>query len=125
LIAKEELFLDKHLAVCTKCEPEAVHGMMALDLLRKCALEAEPRPNFDERVLRRFKAESLKVSVRYWSPAFIGAAVAGLVVLAALQMIAQPSQLPSLHLRGGEARNFTTPAFPQTIDNAKYRGVDE
>jgi hypothetical protein len=119
----EELFLEKHLTVCNTCELEASYGMIALDLLKQITLEAEPKPNFNDRLLRRLKIENLKTSARYWSPAFIGAAVAGLVVLAALQMIAQPSQLPSLHLRGNEARNFTTPAFPQTIEHAQYRSV--
>ncbi len=83
----------------------------ALDILRMEALEAETKENFDERLLRRHKVASVRSSIRYWKPALMGAAVAGLVVLAAMQMIAQSSHLPSFKVPASEAR-LSSPAIP-------------
>jgi len=75
------------------------------------AMEPMAAENFDERILRRHKVETVRAGVRYWSPAMMGAAVAGLVVLAAMQMIAQSSKLPSFKVPGSEAR-LSSPAIP-------------
>jgi hypothetical protein len=116
---REEAYLERHEARCYECQMQVEEGLGALAALRMETLEPEPRPYFDERVLRRLKVQTGRTGIAYWSPAVIGGAVASLVVLAALQMIAQSSRLPSFHVPGGEAR-LVTPAFP-TIENAVFR----
>ena len=54
----------------------------------------------------------------------IGAGVAGLVILAALQMIAQSSRLPSISVPGGEAR-LVTPQFPNSLENVNYNRINQ
>ena len=115
LNVSEVRFMGEHETVCDICAPQMQLGFSALNMLRDSAMEPEYKPTFDERVIRRVKVETVRASMRYWSPAMIGAAVAGLVVLAAMQMIAQSSQLPSFHVPNGEARVYT-PAFPHTLD---------
>jgi len=119
LAPKEMSFMSRHEAVCPTCERRMQVAVVALNMLRQETLEAGTRPNFDERVLRRFKVESMRLSLNYWSPALIGAAVGGLVVLAAMQMIAQSSHLPSFRVPAGEAR-LSSPAFPN-LETSDYQ----
>lgn len=121
LSVREQGFMSKHEAVCPNCERRMQIAVVALNMLRQEALEGCARPNFEDRVLRRFRVETVRGSFGYWSPAVLGAAVAGLVVLAALQMIAQPSRLPSFQVRSGEAR-LSSPAFPN-LSNSDYHSV--
>lgn len=109
---REQAFVDEHPNKCVRCEPHMARGFAALNMLRGQALEAEPRANFTERVIRRYRVESVRASLRYWSPAVIGAAVAGLVVLAALQMISETSQLPAFQPQSQQTKRFMQPAFP-------------
>lgn len=83
----------------------------AFNMLRSEAFEAMPLANYDDRLLRKHKLQTVRASVSYWSPAMLGAAVAGLVVLAAMQMIAQSSHLPSFKVPASEAR-LSSPAIP-------------
>jgi len=123
---REERFLSRHSAVCEPCSHVAEEGAFALNLLRACVIEPEVKHNFDERVIRRLRVQTVGTSLRYWSPAIIGAGVAGLVILAALQMIAQSSKLPSFHVPGGEARlTNTMPAFPPSLETANYRHITQ
>ena len=121
---KEKEFVEQHEANCVRCEGYMAKGFAALNMLRGQALEPAPKLSFDERVLRRYRVISVKASLRYWSPAVIGAAVAGLVILAALQMISQTSQLPAFSNPRGEAR-LATPAFPDTLDSDSIRFVNQ
>lgn len=89
----------------------------AFDMLRGAALEPACKPHFEERVVRRLKVETTKAKIGYWSPAVLGAAVAGLLFLAALQMIAQSGSLPAFHVPGGEAR-LSSPAFPSSLSDS-------
>ncbi|MCC7230008.1 MAG: hypothetical protein IT203_06410 [Fimbriimonadaceae bacterium] len=59
---------------------------------------------FEERVLRRYRVTSARESVRYWSPAFVGAAIAGLSVLAALQLVINRPGTPATSRPIGEAK---------------------
>jgi len=114
LSPKESSFLEHHRSACYKCDEEMAGSNDILDILRMSAMEAECSPHFDDRVVRKFKLESAKAKLTYWSPAVFGAAVAGLVILAALQMIAQSGKLPVFRVPGGEAR-LSSPAFPSTL----------
>jgi hypothetical protein len=94
-------------------------------MLRDSALEHVPDANFDERVLRKLKVAQVRSGFQYWSPAMIGAAVASVVLLAALQMIAQPSNLPTIKMPGGSAFRYSSPQLPELTNISKEtRQVD-
>jgi anti-sigma factor RsiW len=108
---RELEFLERHETACPECAKSMRHATDALDFLRMSALEPETTTNFNDRILRRHKVESVRASVRYWSPAMLGAVAAGLTLLAAMQMIAQSSHLPIFKVPASEAR-LTSPAIP-------------
>ena len=106
--------MDAHRIVCEVCEEHELQGSMSLNMLRGAAMEAEPREGFDDRVVRLVKLQTAR-NLRYWSPAIMGAAVAGVVLLAALQIISRPQALPQLNSPQSEARllNSGLPSFPE------------
>lgn len=111
LSAAEQQFLDSHRSACARCAKEEYQFSLALDLLRDSSLETDPSPGFDERLMRRMQVQHIKGSVRYWTPVFLGAAVASLVVLAAVQVVSASSSLPTIHFGGNrapEARRIET-----------------
>jgi len=91
LALAEREFMAKHRAVCPDCRVTEAQGNTALNMLRLAAIEPEfevaDTSHFDERILRRLRVQATRESVRYWSPAFFGAAIAGLSVLAALHLV--------------------------------------
>lgn|GEM_PF-1136737 len=96
----EREFIAKHRAVCSECRVVEAQGNTALNMLRMAAAE-EPEfegafatDHFEERVIRRLQIQTARESVRYWSPAFVGAAIAGLIVLTALQLVSVGSSGP-------------------------------
>ncbi len=86
-------------------------------------IEPELTPNFSERVIRRWHVNSVQDSVRFWSPAFIGAVVAALLVLASLQLVSRSTQLPMVNLNGHEARRISPidPIFPNIVEESSNR----
>jgi len=89
--------MSNHRELCSDCRREEMHGACALNMLRMTAVEEEevyPSLVFEERVIRRLKVQTARDSVRYWSPAFMGAAIAGLTVLAALQLVSNRQFMP-------------------------------
>jgi hypothetical protein len=78
-----------------------------LNFLRAAAIEVDVHPQFEERVIRKLKVQTTRESIQYWSPALAGACIAGLAVIAALQMITRSAELPHVRLNGGEARMMT------------------
>lgn len=109
LRAEDQSFLDKHSLECKRCQA-LLRTSMGLNMLRTChAIEPESSDfAFEDRVIRRFKLERSRKSLIYWSPAVVGAAIAGIAILAALQMIAAPQQMPVF--RGsGEAMKIEKP----------------
>jgi hypothetical protein len=117
LLMGEERFMDRHRSVCRPCRIAEHQTSLALNMLRASSLEAEPSEMYEERLIRKWHLQNVRSSVRYWSPAVFGAAIAGIAVLAALQMITQSSKMPSVPLQGGmqEARNIQkqSPAIPE------------
>ena len=104
---KEREFMARHRAVCDECRVYESQSSSALNMLRLAAVqedEIETGLVFEERILRRWRVQSTRESVRYWSPAFLGAAIAGLTVLAALQLVTNRPQVPFSTHPGGEAR---------------------
>ncbi len=112
---RENVFLNRHRNVCPQCELTERQNSMALNMLRESAIDAEPQPNFDERVLRRHRIGLARASVQYWSPAVFGAAIAMVAVLAAMQMVARSAQLPAFQAPGADARKVEAGAarFPE------------
>lgn len=98
--------MARHRAVCRSCEAEEADTSFALNMLRGAALEPEVGFSFDERIMRLHRVRAVKQSFRYWSPAVLGAAIACVAVLAALQMLSRPSSLPTLGVPQPEARRM-------------------
>ncbi|MFQ3587385.1 MAG: hypothetical protein SNJ74_12725 [Fimbriimonadaceae bacterium] len=98
LLEREQIFLDRHRAVCATCAKLESQKRMALNMLRMAALDPglEPAPpaSFEERVIRRWRVESIRSGLTYWTPAIVGAAASIVAVLAAIQILAQSPQLP-------------------------------
>ena len=105
----EREFMAKHRDVCVECRKQEALSSSALNMLRLASF-AEDEDSFDsglqfeERVLRRLRVNNTRESIRYWSPAFVGAAIAGLTVLAALQLVANRPGMPATSNPAGEAQ---------------------
>jgi hypothetical protein len=93
-------------------------------MLRMSAIEADAAPQFEERVLRRYRVQKVHQSLSFWSPALIGACVAAVLVLAALQIVSNSSRLPALRSPGAEAQRTIdrAPVFPD-LDEAPVRSI--
>lgn len=114
LAPRESEFLATHRRACASCRLAETQGALALSMLRMAAIDPEPTPLFEERVLRRYRVRTVHQSLSFWSPAIIGACVASVLVLAALQIVSNSSKLPSLRTPGAEAHRTIdrAPAFP-------------
>jgi len=88
-------------------------------MLRMAAFDDEVQdsfePQFEERILRKLRVQSTRESVRYWSPAFVGAMIAGLAVLATLQLVPNRPSLPSSNRPEGTAYRTRGERLP-TLD---------
>lgn len=111
-LAEDEVaFFEKHRATCSKCE-RLSRSAVGLNMMRAFAMDGSPSAGFDERVIRRLYLANARATFSYWLPALMGGAVAGLALLAALQMISQPDQLPVFRGEGEARRVSSTPIFP-------------
>lgn len=86
---KEERFYQKHREVCFGCLRYEQQGVNAMNLVSSAALEPAISEDFDARVLEKLRQSKKRVSIAYWSPAFAGAAVAGLALMATLQLLSR------------------------------------
>jgi len=110
LSLREERFLERHRFACFECSRSEEADDCALNLLRASALEPEVvAPIFDDRVMRRLKVQTVRESLSYWSPALVGASIAGIALVVALHVAALPSQIRRSENPGGEAVRFTKP----------------
>lgn len=89
LTPKEGDFYRKHREVCFTCMRYEQQGANAMNLLSSAAIEPEISENFDERVLFMWKRSQKRVALGYWSPVLAGAAVAGLALVATMQLISR------------------------------------
>ncbi len=94
LSAKEQMFLEKHRIVCIDCVRIEDQSVSALNMLRSVTLEAQVAPMFEERVIRRLRVSKTRASLRYWSPAFVGAGIAFIAIFSALQMVESTALQP-------------------------------
>lgn len=104
LSPREANFLALHREVCRPCERREIEGASALDLLRMGALQPEVRPQYEERVLRKLRVQTARDTWRYWSPALTGAAIAGVAIISAMQMVSRSTTLPVFRPSGQDAR---------------------
>lgn len=113
----EERFMVLHRGACAPCRLAEGQTALALNMLRDSVLEASPSVSFEDRVIRRWRVQAMRAKIGYWSPAALGAAIAGVAVLAALQMITQSSRLPNVRFQNpaAEARRVG-PALPLIPD---------
>jgi hypothetical protein len=119
LSLRDREFMSRHRSVCDECRREEVQGACALNMLRLAAVEEDDFASgvvFEERVLRKLRVQSTRESVRYWSPAFVGAAIAGLTVLAALQLVSNRPTMPNSTNPAGEAYLQQDPGRLPLID---------
>src|SRR5258706_6616099 len=82
----EDAFVQKHRHACVDCSEFQAQSSSALNFLRASAMDVDVNPTFDERVIRRLRVQGTRESIQYWSPAVAGAFIAGLAVVAALQI---------------------------------------
>jgi anti-sigma factor RsiW len=109
LSPRDQEFFDRHLNACERCRAEARLSAASLDLLRSAALEVEVTDSFEDRLVRLARNRAAAESLRYWSPALIGAALAGIAMLAALQIVTRGSSLPPVNVPGAETRRYERP----------------
>ncbi len=106
LSLRERGFMAQHRSACPECSREETQGACALNMLRLAAVEDDELDNspvFEDRILRKWRVQSTRESVRYWSPAFVGAVLAGLTVFAALQLVSSRATIPGTTSPAGEA----------------------
>lgn len=77
---------------------------MAMNLLKSEPMEFEPSPGFDQRLVRMIRVERAKSTWAYWVPAFCGAAVAALAILATMQVIDSSGKENNERIQGASAR---------------------
>lgn len=78
-------------------------------MLRMAALEPEVQPMFEDRVIRRLQVQQVKDSLNYWSPALVGACLAGLVIIVTLRLASAPPQLNPAHLPSAQSNLIASP----------------
>jgi hypothetical protein len=108
LSSGEVLFMEKHRGVCMDCDEVQSQSSLAMNFLRAGTLEVDVNPQFEERVIRKLRIQTTRESIRYWSPAVAGAFIAGLAVIAALQMITRSADLPHTRFINAESHRITT-----------------
>jgi len=112
LTDRENRFMEKHGAGCAKCRREEASLRLSLNMLRAAALDAAPPTHFDERLIRRVKVQKVKDSLNYWSPAFVGCALACVALFATLHVLTQEAPSNSVRVPAGQAFN-SLHSFPE------------
>lgn len=109
----DQAFMHRHRAECSDCRMREEQYSLALNMLREASFDGQSESNFDSRVLRRFHVDRVRSSVGYWSPAILGAGIAMVVMLAAIQLVSRSSELPVFNVGGaGVNRAEDAPAIP-------------
>ncbi|MCW5937923.1 MAG: hypothetical protein KIT11_11530 [Fimbriimonadaceae bacterium] len=93
---------------------EKLEGLF--EVLRENALDPDVGEQFDRRVLREWRLRSATKTIRFWTPALMGAAVAAMAVLAVLQLLLASPDVPRAELHGQEARRSEPVAIPTMLD---------
>ncbi|MEQ1821504.1 MAG: hypothetical protein ABL949_03255 [Fimbriimonadaceae bacterium] len=114
LTADEEAFLDVHRGKCSGCKGVEQIGAMALNMLSPFGVEDSHPVAHETRILRAARAQYLRASLRFWSPALAGVALGLLVMAAAIQMAGHRNLLEQSNNQGADARRLdsTERSFP-------------
>lgn len=94
LTSDESSFVDSHRLNCEGCFEYEESTIGSLNMLRSSMYEPEPSAGFDDRLIRRIRLQSARTQFSYWSPMVLSATVTAVVVLAAVQLLTQSSNLP-------------------------------
>jgi hypothetical protein len=116
LTSKERAFMDRHRSACFSCARREEASALALNMLREARLDSQlPAPQYETRLLRRLRVQTLRMGMVDWSPALFGAAIAAVALISALQMLARSSELPIFRAGSSDARRIqvSSPEFPQ------------
>jgi hypothetical protein len=109
-------FMVAHRFSCEPCAENELAAEDAMNVLRTSMIEPETESNFDRRLLRRLKAQTVKEGFNYWTPALVGAALACLSLFAALSLLSRSNMLPTITPVGQASRRFETPDIRTTLE---------
>ncbi|MEJ5169654.1 MAG: zf-HC2 domain-containing protein [Fimbriimonadales bacterium] len=114
LTPAEGAFLEHHARSCPPCREYERQTRDSLSALSGLGFLAEPSPSrFTRSVLRRYRLQTARESLRYWSPALLAAAVAASLVLAALQIATANRASEPFRPGTSQARRITNePVLP-------------
>jgi hypothetical protein len=114
---KQQAWVAQHESVCPKCADEHLLTLAAMTALRAATIEPEPDPSFESRFIRRWRVESRRRAVTYWMPAIAGAVVAGVALLAVLQILLAAPSGTEADIKNREAANGgpSIPDYGETI----------
>ncbi|MGE0000896.1 MAG: hypothetical protein AB7F50_06900 [Fimbriimonadaceae bacterium] len=109
----EEQWLENHWQECADCATLEAAEVQAMRALRGSSqAEVEIASDFDEKLVRRLRLDRGSRTLAYWSPVFVGAALAGIAALALIQVVSfRPQPRPAV-LEGREARRVDLPVIP-------------
>ena len=98
-------------------EPDHDSGFEGLDLmLKEASIEHDPGEGFDRSVIRRVVLDRGARTLKFWMPAIVGAFVAGVAVLSAVEVVSMAPARKAVNVRGQEARAVRRPAIPDFSD---------
>jgi hypothetical protein len=116
LTAREVKFMERYRAHHPECAQYEAMEEEGFALLRGLTLDSDhdAPDHFENRVIRRWRVQSVKETATYWSPAICGAIVAAVALLAMFQLLGRSSTLKPLSVTGSEARRSEPPkpVFP-------------
>lgn len=112
LASDEGAFLVEHASKCAFCSEYHNSNELIFEL-RGFDLGASVSDTFDRRVIRKLNIQIVQESLRFWSPALIGAAIAGIAFLAIIQSVVQPKQMPAFVPGVTEARIHSSGSLPE------------
>lgn len=92
-------------------------GLDGLDLmLKEATIEHDPGEVFDKGVIRRVVLDRGARTLKFWMPALVGAIVAGVAVLSAVEVVSMGPSRKAANVRGQEAKLDRRPAIPDFRD---------
>lgn len=101
---REENFMESHVGSCADCADSARADRAALLVLAGYQFEIDVDSSFDGRIVRMATVSTRKESLKYWSPAIIGGAIACLALTASLQLLTRSTEPHVLNSNGNEAK---------------------
>jgi hypothetical protein len=125
LSREEQAFVQEHRFTCADCSEFQAQSSLALNFLRASAIDVDVNQTFDDRVIRKLRVQGTRESIQYWSPAVAGAFIAGLAVVAALQIITRSADMPHVQMPGGISRRVTIPKNSSGLNQNLHITLDK